>query len=103
MMQKARIRLVSRQIRPIGIKRLDLVAVRAYAEHRCMFMNAQRAERILRRVRGGNRVIEPEVPEADFAVATARDEFAEAAALHVHVGDPLFVVAPDFDHCSCGF
>ena len=103
MMQKAGIRLVSRQIRPVRVEGLDFVPVCAHAEHGSVFMDAQRAQRVLRRVRRGDRVIETQVPQADFAVATAGDELAEAAALHVHVGDPLLVVAPDFDHRGCGF
>ena len=50
---------------------------------------------------GPDFVFPSQVPELDFAVATAGDEFAETAALHVHVCDPLVVFAPDADHL-CG-
>ena len=45
-----------------------------------------------------DRVVVSKVPESDFAISGSGDEFSIAAALHVDVGDPLGVVAPEFDH-----
>lgn len=39
-----------------------------------------------------------QVPQLHLAVAAPGDEFAQAAALHVHVGDPLLVLLPELDH-----
>lgn len=74
-----------------------------HTKHRRMLMNTQRPKRILRGIRCGNRIIQAQIPETDLAVATTRDQLAQAASLHVHVGDPLLVLAPDLDHGRCGF
>lgn len=52
---------------------------------------------------GPDFIFPPQIPELDFAVSASGDEFAEAAALHVHVCDPLVVFAPDADHFCRGF
>lgn len=44
------------------------------------------------------RRILPDVPQLDLSVSAPTDEFSQSAPLQMHVGDPLFVVAPDFDH-----
>lgn len=51
---------------------------------------------------GPDFVFPSEIPELDFAVSAAGDKFSEAAALHVHVCDPLVVFAPDADHFCRG-
>ena len=64
-------------------------------------MHTQRPQRILRRSNRVQRLILPDIPKLDLAVPTATDQLAESTTLHVHVGDPLLMVAPDFDHRHC--
>ena len=68
-----------------------------------MLMHAQRPQHLPRRLNRPERGIQPNIPQLDLAVPTAADEFAQPPALHVHVGDPLFVFAPGFDHGGAGF
>ena len=65
-------------------------------------MHAQRPQRVPRGLHRGEGSLHPEIPEFDFSIAAARDQFPESPPLHVHVGDPLLVFAPDFDHGGCG-
>ena len=97
-MQKARIRLQRIQERAIDIEKIDVMSFRAGSEHRRMFMHGQSTQGIFRGTDGFEGFVFADIPELDLAVAAAGDEFAETAALHVHVRDPLFVGAPAFDH-----
>lgn len=65
-------------------------------------MHTQRPQHPLRRLNSPERGIQPNVPQLDLAIATPAHEFAQAPALHVHVGDPLLVVAPGLDHGGAG-
>jgi hypothetical protein len=101
--QEARVRLPrAHRTAIIDIEQLDLVALRADREHRRMFVDRKRFEIIRSGLDGLDRLVHANVPEFDFAVAAAADEFALAAALEVHVCDPLLVFFPDFDHGCCG-
>lgn len=68
-----------------------------------MLMHAQRPQHLPRRLHRPKRRIQPKIPQLDLAVATAADEFAQPPPLHMHVGDPLLVLAPGFDHGGAGF
>jgi hypothetical protein len=45
-------------------------------------------------------LVHANVPKLDLATAAAAHEFALTTSLQVHVGDPLLVLFPDFDHGS---
>ena len=62
-------------------------------------MHSQRPQRILRRPDRMQRLILPDIPQLDLAVPAPAHEFPQSAPLHMHIRDPLFVFAPDFDHC----
>lgn len=64
-------------------------------------MDAQGSEGIFGGQDGRERVVHAEIPQFHLAVAAARDELSQTAALHVDIGDPLFVLTPDLDH-GCG-
>ena len=44
-------------------------------------------------------LVHPNIPELDFATATAAYELALATTLKVNVCYPLTVLFPDFNHC----
>lgn len=44
------------------------------------------------------RLILPDIPQLDLSISTTTNEFSQPTPLQMHIGDPLFVVAPDFDH-----
>lgn len=74
-----------------------------HSENRGMLMNTQGAKSISSCIDGRNRIIHPEIPELDLTIPAAGDQLSHAPSLHVHVGDPLLMLTPDLDHCSCGF
>lgn len=103
LMQEARVRLVCGEEGAVDVEGLDLVAVGARDEDGCVLVDAERAQRV---ARGGDcvdRIVHAQVPKPHLAVAAAREELPDAAALHVHVGDPLLVLAPHLDHCRRWF
>ena len=65
-------------------------------------MHRQRPESIFSGPYRPQRLILPNIPQLDLSVPTPTDQFSEAATLHMHICDPLFVVAPAFDHCLLG-
>lgn len=101
-MQETRIRLQRIQERAINIKQINIMPFRACSKNGCMLMHGQCTQRVLCCAHGAKRLVLADIPELDLAVAAAGDEFAEAAALHVDVCDPLLVVAPAFDHGLLG-
>lgn len=66
-----------------------------------MLVHAQRAQGILRGIDGRDWIGQAKIPQLDLAVSTAGDQLSQATALHVHVGDPLLMLAPNLDH-RCG-
>ena len=52
----------------------------------------------MHRLNGLDLILHPNIPQLDLAVAAAADQLPHAAALHVHVGDPLLVAAVPLDH-----
>jgi len=63
-----------------------------------MLMHTECSQRILRRPDRMERLILPYIPQLDLSITAPTDEFSQPAPLQMHIGDPLFVVAPDFDH-----
>ena len=63
-----------------------------------MFVDTQGPKRIFGRENSGQGVVHAKIPQSDLAVATAGNKFSQATTLHVDVGDPLLVIAPDLDH-----
>ena len=101
-MQEARVGLKGIEKGAINIKQINIMSFGASGENGCMLMHGQGAQRILCGAHRAKRLVLADVPELDLAVAAAGDEFAETAALHVDVCDPLLVVAPAFDHGLLG-
>jgi len=64
-----------------------------------MLMHTQRPHRITRRRNLPHRSILPNIPQFDLAIPASRDQFSEAATLHMDVGDPLLVTPPMLHHC----
>lgn len=65
-------------------------------------MHAQRPQHLARGLDRPQRRVHPNIPQLDLAVAAAADELAQPPALHMHVRDPLLVVAPGLDHGGGG-
>lgn len=61
-------------------------------------MHRHRPERIPRRNNGPQRLIPANIPKLDLPIATTTDQLSQPSTLHMDVCDPLFVLAPDFDH-----
>lgn len=61
-------------------------------------MHAQSSKRVFGCINGGQRIVHPQIPKSNLTIATARDELAETATLHMDIGDPLLVLTPDFHH-----
>ena len=65
-------------------------------------MNTQRSHS----VSGGHNlsdwIIFPNVPELYLPISTPRNKLSKAPTLHVHIRDPLLVLAPAFDHSQLG-
>ena len=101
-MQETGVRLEGIEEGAIDVEEIDVVALGAGCKHGGMLMHGQGAQGILGCPDGPERIVFADVPELDLAVAAAADEFAETAALHVDVCDPLLVVAPAFDHGLLG-
>ncbi len=100
--------------RAVRMEHVQRMGRRPRREHRRVFMDAQSSHDPpsgcpsscsslgLHGANGPDFVFPSEIPELDLAVAAAGDKFSEAAALHVHVCDPLVVFAPDADHFCRG-
>ena len=67
-----------------------------------MLMDAQRPHRVTYRRNLSNRVIFPDVPQLHLSIPRPTDQLPETTTLHVHVGDPLFVLSPTSNHGECG-
>lgn len=63
-----------------------------------MFVDTQGPERIFGGENSGQGIVHAKIPESDLAVTTAGNKFSQATTLHMNVGDPLLVIAPDLDH-----
>ena len=72
------------------------------SKNRRMLMHAQRPHRIARGRNLPHGFVLPNVPQLDLAVPRSADQLPEPTALHVHVGDPLLVLAPAADHGKGG-
>jgi hypothetical protein len=68
-------------------------------EDRRVLVNAQSAQSVCSGSDLRKRDVHSQIPQSDFAVSTAGDQLSQTPSLHVHVGDPLLVIAPHFDHC----
>ena len=100
--QETGVRLEGIEEGAIDVEEIDIVALGSRGEDGGVLVHGQRAQRVLGRPDRPQRLVLADVPELDLAVAAAADQLAQAAALHVHVGDPLLVVAPAFDHGLLG-
>ena len=46
------------------------------------------------------RLILPDIPQLDLSIPAPANKFPQATSLHMYVRDPLFMLAPDLDHCQ---
>ena len=65
----------------------------------CMLMDAQSPHGVLGCRNGSQGIIHTHVPKFDLAIATSTNKLSQASPLHMHVGDPLLMLAPHLDHC----
>ena len=65
-------------------------------------MHAQRPQHIPRRPDCPQRRIHANIPQLDLSVAAPANQFPQPPSLHMHVGDPLLVLAPGLDHGGAG-
>ena len=82
--------------------RLEKEGCHLRSKYRRMLVHTQRPQRILRRPYRMQWLILPDIPKLDLAVSATTNKFPKTTPLQMYVRDPLFVVAPDFDHCHCG-
>ncbi len=45
-------------------------------------------------------LILPDIPQLDLSIPAPANQFPQATSLHMNVRDPLFMLAPDLDHCQ---
>lgn len=97
--QESRVRLPLRyQLAGVDVEELDLVPLCADGENGRVFMHAQRSEVVCGGLDGLDRLVHTNVPQLDFTVSTSGDELTLPTALEMHVGYPLSVFFPYFDH-----
>lgn len=61
-------------------------------------MNTQRLQVIRRSLDGLYALVHADIPQLDLTISATAYELTLAAALQVHVGNPLLMLFPDFDH-----
>ena len=72
------------------------------SKHRCVLMHRHCPECIPRCNDRPQRLIPPNIPELDLPIATSTNQLSKPSTLHMHVCDPLFMLAPDLDHRLLG-